>query len=61
MDVGVSLTKQTVDMFKDRLDKMENVLELLSLYEVVSNTVNLFVGDSEGGGMNIERMDSIEK
>ncbi len=61
MDLGVSSAKQTVDTFKDRLDKMdENVLELLSLYEVVSNTVNPFVGDGEGGGMNIERMDYIE-
>lgn len=62
MDVAVSSAKQTVDMFKDRLDKVdENILELLSLYEVVSNTVNPFVGDSEGGGVNLERFEAIEK
>jgi flagellar protein FlaD len=61
MDVTVSSAKQTVDMFKDRLDKVdENMLELLSLYEVVSNTVNPFVGDSEGGA-SLERFEAIEK
>lgn len=48
MEQIVSSGKKGTDEFKDRLDKMdETVLELLSLYEVVSSTVNPFVGDKE--------------
>lgn len=44
----VSSGKKGTDEFKDRLDKIdETVLELLSLYEVVSSTVNPFVGDKD--------------
>ncbi|MDD5474573.1 MAG: FlaD/FlaE family flagellar protein [Candidatus Methanoperedens sp.] len=44
----VSSGKKGKDEFKERLDKMdETILELLSLYEVVSSTVNPFVGDKE--------------
>ncbi len=48
MDQMVSAGKKGTEEFKDRLDKIdETVLELLSLYEVVSSTVNPFVGDKD--------------
>lgn len=44
----VSSGKKGTEDFKQRLDKMdETILELLSLYEVVSSTVNPFVGDKQ--------------
>jgi flagellar protein FlaD len=56
----VSASKNTVGEFKDRLDKIdESLLELLSLYEVVSSTVNPFVGDKETP--TIEKLELIEK
>lgn len=46
IDQMVTQEKKGKDEFKERLDKIdETVLELLSLYEVVSSTVNPFVGD----------------
>lgn len=46
MDQMITQEKKGKDEFKTRLDKIdETVLELLSLYEVVSSTVNPFVGD----------------
>ncbi|MCZ7397206.1 MAG: hypothetical protein O8C59_01690 [Candidatus Methanoperedens sp.] len=48
IDQLVSSGKKGTDEFKERLDKIdETVLELLSLYEVVSSTVNPFVGDKD--------------
>jgi len=48
IDQIVSSGKKGTDEFKERLDKIdETVLELLSLYEVVSSTVNPFVGDKD--------------
>jgi flagellar protein FlaD len=56
----VSSSKNTVGEFKDRLDKIdESLLELLSLYEVVSSTVNPFVGDK--GTPTIEKLEQMEK
>lgn len=47
IDQTVSSDKKTSTEIKNRLDKIdETVLELLSLYEVVSSTVNPFVGDN---------------
>lgn len=46
LDQIISSGKKGTDEFKERLDKIdETVLELLSLYEVVSSTVNPFVDD----------------
>ncbi|NJD76762.1 MAG: hypothetical protein FIB08_06670 [Candidatus Methanoperedens sp.] len=60
MDSTVSASKQRIDEFKDRLDKIdESLLELLSLYEVVSSTVNPFVGDK--GSVAPEKIEQIEK
>ena len=56
----VSSSKNTVGEFKERLDKIdESLLELLSLYEVVSSTVNPFVGDK--GTPTIEKLEQMEK
>ncbi len=60
LEGAVSSTKSSVGEFKDRLDKIdESLLELLSLYEVVSSTVNPFVGDK--GMVPNEKLDQIEK
>ncbi len=48
LEQAVISGKKGVDDFKGRLDKMdETVLELLSLYEVVSSTVNPFLDNKE--------------
>ena len=39
----------------------KNILELLSLYEIVSNQVNPFVGDDAGSRATLERFDKTEK
>lgn len=60
LEGAVSSTKNSVGEFKERLDKIdESLLELLSLYEVVSSTVNPFVGDK--GMIPNEKLDQIEK
>jgi flagellar protein FlaD len=60
IESAVSSSKNKVDEFKERLDKIdESLLELLSLYEVVSSTVNPFVGDKEN--VPNEKIEQIEK
>ncbi len=60
LEGAVSSTKNQVGEFKERLDKIdESLLELLSLYEVVSSTVNPFVGDK--GIIPNEKLDQLEK
>ncbi len=60
IDQTVITEKKGTEEFKHRLDKIdETVLELLSLYEVVSSTVNPFVGD-KNNPIN-EKMTEIEK
>jgi flagellar protein FlaD len=60
LEGAVSSSKNTVGEFKDRLDKIdESLLELLSLYEVVSSTVNPFVGDK--GTPTIDKLEQMEK
>ncbi len=60
MESAVSASKNKVDEFKERLDKIdESLLELLSLYEVVSSTVNPFVGDKEN--VPNEKIELMEK
>ncbi|AEH61503.1 flagella protein [Methanosalsum zhilinae DSM 4017] len=47
---------------KDTVQKIDqSVIELLSLYEIVSNQVNPFVGESGSGRDTIERFDRAEK
>ncbi len=60
IDQAITSTKKGTEEFKQRLDKIdETVLELLSLYEVVSSTVNPFIGD-KNNPIN-EKMTEIEK
>ena len=60
IESAVSSSKNKVDEFKERLDKIdESLLELLSLYEVVSSTVNPFVGDKEN--VPNEKIEQMEK
>ncbi len=60
VDQSVVSTRKGTEEFKQRLDKIdETVLELLSLYEVVSSTVNPFVGD-KNNPVN-QKMAEIEK
>jgi len=62
MDISLSTVKRSIDEYSERFTKMEeNILELLSLYEVVSNTVNPFVGDNENNPINMEKFNFIEK
>lgn len=61
MDISISTVKRNIEEYNERFSKMEeNILELLSLYEVVSNTVNPFVGDNENKPKHLERFDTIE-
>ncbi|AEH60420.1 flagella protein [Methanosalsum zhilinae DSM 4017] len=47
---------------KETVTKIDqSVIELLSLYEIVSNQVNPFVGENESGRDTIERFDKAEK
>ena len=60
LEGAVSASKNTVGEFKERLDKIdESLLELLSLYEVVSSTVNPFVRDKEN--IPNEKLEQLEK
>ena len=60
LEQAVSSGKKGIDDFKSRLDKMdETVLELLSLYEVVSSTVNPFLDNKENP--ITEKLADIEK
>ncbi|KCZ71148.1 putative archaeal flagellar protein D/E [Candidatus Methanoperedens nitroreducens] len=60
MESTVTASKQHINEFKDRLDKIdESLLELLSLYEVVSSTVNPFVGEKDNASS--EKIEQIEK
>ncbi|GFO97197.1 flagella protein [groundwater metagenome] len=56
----IASSKKGTDNFKERLDKIdETMLELLSLYEVVSSTVNPFVDDKNNP--LAEKLEALEK
>lgn len=60
LDVTISTVQRATDEMRDTVGKLdESVLELLSMYEIVSNQVNPFVGDA--GIETIKRFDKIEK
>ncbi|WP_321419231.1 FlaD/FlaE family flagellar protein [uncultured Methanomethylovorans sp.] len=61
-DVSLSMVQKENEEMNKTVTKMDkNILELLSLYEIVSNQVNPFVGDDAGGRATIERFDKTEK
>lgn len=60
MDGGLSSIRQNIEEIKDRLEKIdETQLELMSLYEVVSSTINPFVGENNPG--TTEKVEELEK
>jgi flagellar protein FlaD len=62
VDVTASALQRATDEMRETVNKLdESVLELLSLYEIVSNQVNPFVGEGEGDSETIERFDKAEK
>lgn len=62
VDTAISTVQRESQSVKTTVDKIDqSVLELLSLYELVSNQVNPFVGDELGGRATIERFDKAEK
>ena len=61
MDISISTVKKNLEEYSERFNKMEEtILELLSLYEVVSNSVNPFVGDGDKKSLNLEKIDNLE-
>ena len=62
MDISISTVKNSLDEYSERFNKMEEtILELLSLYEVVSNSVNPFVGDEDKKSFNMEQIENLER
>ena len=61
VDVNISMVQRESEEVKKTVEKIDqSVLELLSLYEIVSNQVNPFVGEAETGRENIERFEKVE-
>lgn len=61
-EVNLSMVQKENEEMNKTVSKMDkNILELLSLYEIVSNQVNPFVGDDVGGRATLERFDKTEK
>lgn len=61
-EVSLSMVQKENEEVNKTVSKMDkNILELLSLYEIVSNQVNPFVGDDAGGRATLERFDKTEK
>ncbi|WMW22205.1 FlaD/FlaE family flagellar protein [Methanolobus mangrovi] len=61
-DVALNLVQKENEEIKKTVDKIDqSVLELLSLYEIVSNQVNPFVGDDVASRATIERFDKTDK
>ncbi|MCC7576031.1 MAG: flagella protein, partial [Methanomethylovorans sp.] len=61
-EVSLSMLQKENEEISKTVAKMDkNILELLSLYEIVSNQVNPFVGDDAGSRATLERFDKTEK
>lgn len=62
IDVTVSMVQNENKEVKETIEKIDqSVLDLLSLYEVVSNQVNPFVGEEEESKEILERFDKNEE
>jgi len=60
-DMSISTVQRENEEIKKTVDKIDqSVLELLSLYEIVSNQVNPFVGDTGGSRETLERFEKTE-
>jgi len=61
IDISISTVKNSLDEYSERFNKMEEtILDLLSLYEVVSNSVNPFVGDGDKKYFNLDKIENLE-
>jgi flagellar protein FlaD len=61
-DVTLSMVQRDNEEVRKTVEKIDqSVLELLSLYEIVSNQVNPFVGDDVASRATIERFEKTEK
>ncbi|MDG6242771.1 MAG: FlaD/FlaE family flagellar protein [Methanolobus sp.] len=61
-DVTLNMVQRENEEIRKTVDKIDqSVLELLSLYEIVSNQVNPFVGDDVASRATIERFEKTEK
>ncbi|MBP1908176.1 FlaD/FlaE family flagellar protein [Methanolobus bombayensis] len=61
-DVTLNMVQRDNEEIRKTVDKIDqSVLELLSLYEIVSNQVNPFVGDDVNSRDTIERFEKTEK
>ena len=61
-DVTLNMVQRDNEEIRKTVDKIDqSVLELLSLYEIVSNQVNPFVGEDVGSRDTIERFEKTEK
>lgn len=61
-DVTLTMVQRENEEIKKTVDKIDqSVLELLSLYEIVSNQVNPFVGDDVASRATIERFEKTDK
>ncbi|RNI08483.1 FlaD/FlaE family flagellar protein, partial [Methanohalophilus halophilus] len=62
IDVTVSMVQNENKEVKETIEKIDqSVLDLLSLYEIVSNQVNPFVGEEEESKEILERFDTNEE
>lgn len=60
-DITLNMVQRENEEIRKTVDKIDqSVLELLSLYEIVSNQVNPFVGDDVGSRATIERFEKVE-
>ena len=60
-DVNTSMVQRESEEIKKTVEKIDqSVLELLSLYEIVSNQVNPFVGEAEPSRESTERFEKTE-
>ncbi len=60
-EMSINTMQRDYNELKETLDKTnQSVLELLSLYELVSNQVNPFVGDGDKAPLVMERLDKVE-
>jgi len=60
-EMSINTIQRDYNELKETLDKTnQSVLELLSLYELVSNQVNPFVGEGDKVTIMMERLDKLE-
>jgi flagellar protein FlaC len=62
LDISIAALKRENDELKTKLARIDsNIIEMLSLYEVVANQVNPFVGLSKVTSANIERVERMQE